>query len=142
MKKMKILVPLDGTERSMHSIDWLINFFNKDSICITLMNVVETVLTNKMIVPTPNSIPNEFGYLAEESRAVLDKAIIKLEGYEVEKFSILGYAADEILKKAEKDNFDIIIITKCNKNGLYRLIGSVTSKVVRKAKVLVAVIPN
>ena len=47
MKKLKILVPLDGTERSMHSIDWLKEFFSKETICITLMNVVETVLTNK-----------------------------------------------------------------------------------------------
>ena len=142
MKKLKILVPLDGTERSMHSIDWLKEFFSKETICITLMNVVETVLTNKMLVPTPNSIPNEFGYLAEESRAVLDKAIMKLEGYEIEKFSILGYAADEILKKAEKDSHDIIIMTKCSKKGLYRIIGSVTSKVVRNAKVSVIIIPD
>ncbi|MBU3160311.1 universal stress protein [Clostridium frigoris] len=142
MKKLKILVPLDGTERSMHSINWLKDFFSKDSISITLMNVVETVLTNKMIVTTPNSTPNEFGYLAEESRAVLDKAIMKLEGYEIEKFSILGYAADEILKKAEKDSHDIIIMTKCSKKGLYRIIGSVTSKVVRNAKVSVIVIPD
>ena len=59
MKKLKILVPLDGTERSMHSIDWLKEFFSKETICITLMNVVETVLTNKMLVPTPNSIRSE-----------------------------------------------------------------------------------
>ncbi len=142
MKKLKILVPLDGTERSMHSINWLKNFFSKDAISITLMNVVETVLTNKMIVPTPNSIPNEFGYLAEESKLVLDKAIKELEGYEVERFSILGYAGDEILKKAEKDSHDIIIMTKCSKKGLYRIIGSVTSKVVRNAKVSVIVIPD
>ncbi|MCB2294496.1 universal stress protein [Clostridium algoriphilum] len=142
MKKLKILVPLDGTERSMHSINWLKKFFSKDAISITLMNVVETVLTNKMIVPTPNSIPNEFGYLAEESKLVLDKAIKELEGYEVEKFSILGYAGDEILKKAEKDSSDIIIMTKCSKKGLYRIIGSVTSKVVRNAKVSVVVIPD
>ena len=142
MEKLKILVPLDGTDRSMHSINWLKNFFSKDSISITLMNVVETVLTNKMIVPTPNSIPNEFGYLAEESKLVLDKAIKELEGYEVKKFSILGYAGDEILKKAEKDSYDIIIMTKCSKKGLYRIIGSVTSKVVRNAKISVIVIPD
>ena len=73
---------------------------------------------------------------------VLDKAIKELEGYEVEKFSILGYAGEEILRKAEKDSFDIIIMTKCSKNGLHRLIGSVTTKVVRNAKVTVIVIPD
>ncbi|MCB2296057.1 universal stress protein [Clostridium algoriphilum] len=141
MRKLKILVPLDGTERSMHSINWLKKFFSKDDISITLMNVVETILTDKMI-ETPNSIPNEFAYLAEESKLVLDKAIKGLEGYEVEEFSILGYAGDEILKKAEKDSSDIIIMTKCSKKGLYRIIGSVTNKVVRNAKVSVIVIPD
>ena len=142
MERIKILIPLDGTDRSMHSINWLKKFFNKDDISITLMNVVETVLTSKMLVPMPNSIPNEFGYLAEESKMVIDKAIVELEGYEVERFSILGYAAEEILKKAAKDGHDIIIMTKCNKKGLYRIIGSVTSKVVRNAKVSVIVIPD
>ncbi|HEY8889224.1 MAG TPA: universal stress protein [Clostridium sp.] len=142
MKKLKILVPLDGTERSLHSINWLKDFFNKDDISITLMNVVETILTNKMIVSTPDSNPYEFDYLAEESKLVLNTAIKELEGYDVEKYSIMGYAADEILKKAEKDSHDIIIMTKCNKKGLYRIIGSVTSKVVRNAKVSVIVIPN
>ncbi|MBU3182204.1 universal stress protein [Clostridium psychrophilum] len=142
MKKLKILVPLDGTEKSINSIKWLKDFFNKDDISITLMNVVETVLTNKMVYPTPNSISNDYGNLAEESKLVLDTAIKELEGYEVEKFSILGYAAKEILKKANEDGDDVIIMTKCNKKGLYRLIGSVTSKVVRNAKVSVIVIPN
>ena len=142
MKKIKILVPLDGTERSLHSINWLKDFFNKDDISITLMNVVETILTNKMVVSTPDSNPYEFDYLEEESKLVLNTAIKELEGYEVEKYSIMGYAADEILKKAEKDSHDIIIMTKCSKKGLYRIIGSVTSKVVRNANVSVIVIPN
>ena len=142
IERIKILVPLDGTERSMHSISWLKSFFNKEDISITLMNVVETILTSKMLVPKPNSIPNEFGYLAEESKMILDKALIELKGYEVEKYSILGYAADEILKKSEKDSHNIIIMTKCSKKGLYRIIGSVTSKVVRNSKVSVIVIPD
>ncbi|MBU3182636.1 universal stress protein [Clostridium psychrophilum] len=142
MEKLKILVPLDGTERSMHSINWLKKFFSKDAISITLMNVMEAVLTNEMMVSMPNEIPNGFDYLAEGSKLILNKAIKELEGYEVDKFSILGYAGEEILRKAEKDSYDIIIMTKCSKKGLYRIIGSVTSKVVRNAKMSVTVIPD
>jgi len=142
MKKIKILVPLDGTERSMHSLNWLKKFFSKVDTSITLINVVETILTNVMMDPlVVDSIPT-LDYLTEHSNSVLDKALNELEGYEVEKVSILGYAADEILRKAEKDSFDIIIMTKCSKKGLHRLIGSVTSKVVRNAKVSVIVIPD
>lgn len=134
MKKVKVLVPLDGTERSMHSLIWLKKVFNKDDISITLMNVME------MTPMLP--IPYEFDYLRKDSKLILNKAIKELEGYEVETFSILGYAGVEILKKAEKDSYDVIIMTKCSKKGLYRIIGSVTSKVVRKAKASVIVIPD
>ncbi|MBU3181771.1 universal stress protein [Clostridium psychrophilum] len=140
MEKIKVLVPLDGTERSMHSLNWLKKFLSKDDVSITIMNVMEIVLTSDMMVPMP--IPNEFDYLSEASELFLDTAIKELEGYEVEKFSILGYAGDEILKKAEKGSYDIIVMTKCSKKGLYRILGSVTSKVVRNAKVPVTVIPN
>ena len=141
MKKIKILVPLDGTERSMHSINWLKKIFNKDNISITLMNAIEMVLTKDMMSPAM-PVPNEFDYLSKDSKLILDKAINGLEGYEVEKFSIWGYAGNEILKKAEKGSYDIIIMTKSNKKGLYKMIGSVTSKVVRNANVSVIVIPD
>ncbi|HEY8889695.1 MAG TPA: universal stress protein [Clostridium sp.] len=140
MKKIKILVPLDGTERSMHSLNWLKKIFSKDTISITLINVMQTILTNEMMDPV--SIPMEYEFITKDSTLILNKAITELEGYEVEKFSTLGYAGDEILRKAEKDSFDIIIMTKCSKNGLHRLIGSVTSKVVRNAKISVIVIPD
>jgi nucleotide-binding universal stress UspA family protein len=141
MKKVKVLVPLDGTERSMHSLIWLKKIFNKDDISITLMNVMEIILTGDMMTPML-PIPYEFDYLRKDSKLILDKAIKELEGYEVETFSILGYAGVEILKKAKKDSYDVIIMTKCSKKGLYKIIGSVTSKVVRKAKASVIVIPD
>ncbi len=136
MKKTKILVPLDGTERSMHSLDWLKKFFNKNNIEITLMNVMEIVITNDMIVS------NQFDYLGEESKLVLNNAIKELEGYSVEKFNTFGYAADEILKKSKEGSYDIIIMTKSSKKGFSRMVGSVTSKVVKNAQVSVIVIPE
>ena len=145
MKKIKILVPLDGTERSMHSLNWLKKFFNKDDVSVTLINVMEALLTDEVMNPMNpiiGSIPTGFEYLTKDSNLVLDKGIKELEGYEAYKISTLGYAADEILKISEKDNFDLIIMTKCSKNGLYRLVGSVTSKVVRNAKVAITVIPD
>ena len=66
---------------------------------------------------------------------------MKLEGYVVEKFFAVGYIPDEILKKAEEGNYDIIIMTKSTKKGLVRMIGSVTSKVIKSAKISVIVIP-
>jgi len=136
MKKTKILVPLDTTERSMHSLNWLKFFFSKNDIEITLMNVKEVVLTNDM------AIGDKFEVLAKESELSLDKAEKELEGYEVKKITTLGYAADQILKEAKEDNYDIIIMTKSTKKGIPRMIGSVTRKVVRNAQVSVIVLPE
>lgn len=136
MRKTKILVPLDGTERSMHSLDWVKKYFSKDDIEITLINVREVILTNGIV------ITNQFKYLAEESELILDNAAKELEGYTVEGFSTWGYAADEILNKAEEDSYDIIIMTKSTKKGLPRMIGSVTSKVVKNAQISVIVVPE
>ncbi|MBC2580471.1 universal stress protein [Clostridium sp. DJ247] len=136
MENVKILIPLDGTERSMHSINWLKKMFNKDNTEITVMNIIEIVITNDMVVM------NEFGNVQEESELILDKAIKELEGYKVEKFTALGNAGDEILRKAKAGNYDIIIMTKSNKKGLARMVGSVTSKVVKNAQSLVMVVPQ
>jgi len=137
MKKTKILVPLDGTERSMHSLNWLKNFFNKDDIEITLIHVRELLLTNDIV------FSNQFEYLADESELILDTAIKELDGYIVKKFSICGYAGTEILKKTEEENYDIIIMTKSSRKGLPRIVvGSVTSKVIKHALIPVLIIPE
>jgi nucleotide-binding universal stress UspA family protein len=136
MEKLKALVPLDGTERNIHALNWLKRFFSKANTEITLINVMEMVVTNEMV------ISNEFEYLGEESELILDEAIKQLQGYSVDKFTTYGYAADEILKKAKKESYDVIIMIKSNKKGLTRMVGSVTSKVVKNAGIPVIVMPE
>lgn len=136
MKKTKILVPLDTTERSTHSINWIKKYFNKNDIEITLMNVREIIVAEDLIMPV------NMWDMREESNLALDEASVELEGYTVEKFATFGYASDQILKKAEEDNYDMIIMTKSTKKGLVRMVGSVTSKVIKNAKATVIVIPE
>ena len=136
MKKTKILVPLDTTERSTHSINWIKKYFNKNDIEITLMNVREIIVAEDLIMPV------NIWDMREESNLALDEASVELEGYTVEKFATFGYASDQILKKAEEDNYDMIIMTKSTKKGLVRMVGSVTSKVIKNAKATVIVIPE
>ena len=130
MKKTKILIPLDVSEMSMNSINWTKKYFDKNDVEITLMNVSEII------------VADDSRAVEKESNMVLDEALMELEGYEVEKFLTVGHAADEILKKAEEGNYDIIIMTKSTKKGLVRMIGSVTSKVIKNAKISVIVLPQ
>ena len=50
MKKRRVLVPIDGTERSMHSLDFIKALLPKESLDIILMNVKELVLINGMAI--------------------------------------------------------------------------------------------
>ncbi|ADK16794.1 MULTISPECIES: universal stress protein [Clostridium] len=136
MAKTKILIPLDGTDRSMHSLDLLKKMFKKDEVEVTLMNISEIVIVNDMVITDKVDRARETGEL------VLDRAEKELQGYTVNKFFDFGYAGDEILKKASQDNFDIIIMTKSTKKGLARMVGSVTSKVVKNSPKIVIIVPE
>lgn len=64
------------------------------------------------------------------------------EGYTVTTESAAGHVADSILKEAKEGSYDLIVMTKSSVKGISRLIGSVTSKVVRDSEVAVVVIPE
>jgi len=136
MDKRKILVPIDGTERSMHSLDFIKGLFPKESLEIILMNVKELVLINGMAIADELKIAEEIG---EEILANAEKS---LSGYSVEKYFTFGYAGDEIVKKANEDNVDFIVMTKSTKKGLTRMIGSVTVSVVKHSKCIVMIVPE
>lgn len=126
--KKKILIPLDGTDRSLHSIDYVKQLFRKEDVTITLLNVLEIVIINDMML-SDTVVTNT----QKESKAILEAAKAQLQGYTVDTHSTFGYAADEILRKARQDKFDVIVMTKSSKKGLARLIGSVTRKVLQES---------
>ncbi len=130
MKKTKILVPLDVSEMSMNPINWIKEHFDKNDIEITLMNVSERI------------VADDSGNFQKRSKIVLKEVSEKLEGYEIEKFLAVGYIPDEILKKAEEGNYDMIVMAKSSKTKLLRMIGSVTNKVLKDAKIPVIILPQ
>lgn len=136
MKKRRVLVPIDGTERSMHSLDFIKALLPKESLDIILMNVKELVLINGMAIADELKIAEQVG---EE---ILDKAEKSLQGYSVEKYFAFGYAGDEIVRKANEDKVDYIVMTKSTKKGLTRMIGSVTVSVVKHSKCVVMIVPE
>jgi len=136
MSKFKILIPLDGSEKSMHSLDWLKKIFSKEDTEVTLLYVTEVYYKGEMIDVS------SFKNFANVSKQVLDDAASKLEGYNVAALSVHGHAADMILKEAKAGNYDLVIMTKSSVKGISRIIGSTTSKVVRNSEVAVIVAPE
>jgi nucleotide-binding universal stress UspA family protein len=145
MSKLKILIPLDGSKRSMQSLDWLKKFVTSKDVEVILFHVIEAIRSKETF-----SI-QDVETTGLKSKEILDKAAEKLEGYKVEKLSTnfkvdklntWGYSADLILEEARKGNYDMIIMTKSSeKGGISRIVGSVTHKVVRDSEVAVVVIP-
>lgn len=137
MNKKRVLVPIDGTERSMYALDFVKEIFPKDAgIEIIIMNVKELVLINEMIVSEEVKSAKELG------KDILEAAKEKMKDYNVETFFTFGYPADEIINKAKDEDVGIIVMTQSTKRGLSRIIGSVTASVVKKAKCIVMIVPN
>ncbi|MDR3595163.1 universal stress protein [Clostridium sp.] len=136
MDKRKVLIPIDGTEKSMHSLDFVKEIFPKDSVDIIIMNIKELVLINEMIVA------DEIKFAQELGEEILEAAKEKMKDYNVETFFTFGYPGDEIIKKAQEENIGVIVMTKSTKRGLTRIIGSVTNSVVKRAKCIVMIVPN
>ena len=136
MNKRKVLIPIDGTERSMHSLDFVKEIFPKDSVEILLMHVKELVLINEMIVA------DEIKFAQELGEEILEAAKEKMKDYNTETYFTFGYPGDEIIKKANEENIGVIVMTKSTKRGLTRIIGSVTTNVVKRAKCIVMIVPN
>lgn len=138
MSKLKVLVPLDGSEKSMHSLDWLKKFYSSEAVEVTLLNVMEVHYTPEM----PNIEDFSHETARKWSSETLDEAEKLLEGYTVAKLSVPGSSADVILDQSKKGAFDLIVMTKSSVKGFTRLIGSVTAKVVRDSEVAVVVVPH
>lgn len=136
MNKKKVLVPIDGTERSMHSLEFVKEIFPKDSVEVLIMHVKELVLINEMIVA------DEIKFAQELGEEILEAAKEKMKDYKTETYFTFGYPGDEIIKKANEENVGIIVMTKSTKRGLTRMIGSVTTNVVKRSKCIVMIVPN
>lgn len=136
MDKRKVLIPIDGTERSMHSLDFVKEIFPKGSVEIIIMHVKELVAINEMMVA------DEIRIAQELSKDILSAAQEKMKDYKTDTYFTFGYPGDEIIKKAIEENIGVIVMTKSTKRGLNRLIGSVTTSVVKRAKCIVMIVPS
>lgn len=136
MEKLKVLVPVDSSERSNYSLNLLKNMFDKKQVEVTLINVKEVQVNNIFL------IQQQIKKLKSKSEKVMEEAKKKIKnlGYEYEMYSCFGIPADKIVEKAEKDNFDMIVMAKSNRKGLEKMKGSVITKVVKTSEVPVIVV--
>ena len=135
----KNLIPIDGSDRSQKSLDFVLSKFSKDMANITLMSVNDVSLTN---LTNPMIIDIKIRESQEKIDYMLKSLKNKLSGYEVTTYSVFGDAGQEIIKKSIEDNFDLIVMTKSTKKNFIDSIGSVTLYVVKKSKCTVVIVPE
>lgn len=83
---------------------------------------------------------DRFRELAEEPVSYVENTA-KNAGLEVESVLLEGHPAEEIINFSEKNGIDLIIVGSLGKSGVERfLMGSVSEKVVKNAKVPVLVV--
>lgn len=134
MSVKKILLPLDGSKRSLDAINMVKSLFGGSELEIHLLHVVETEYI---------TIPGIEEKATEISKDILDKAADLLSGYNTAKVGMSGVAYKDIVEYADKESVDMIVMTRTGVSGLQRyLVGSVTSKVISGSSVPVLIVPE
>ena len=82
--------------------------------------------------------------MREEAKDYVDQMVKKFpEGYNVKGIVRAGFAAETIVKVAEENGVELIVISSSGKSGIHRFIlGSVTEKVLKTADMDVLLVHN
>lgn len=138
----RILIATDGSEYTKKAVDYGIDLANNTGAELHAIYVIDTRAYDSI----PLSAPLEYAYslLRQEGdkaiKYVADRA--EAEGLEVEGIITEGHPADEIIKYAENNSIDLIVMGTLGKSGLDRfLLGNVADKVIRSSKIPVIAVP-
>jgi nucleotide-binding universal stress UspA family protein len=133
----KILCPTDFSESSNEAIreaSELASQFGSELLLVHVVSPLWSAAGAAEAVP-PNIMLEE-QQLEDEAKTLLQDWINRLQsqGLRVRSILLRGNAADEILRTAEEEKVDLLIIAIRGKTGLSRILfGSVAEKVVRHA---------
>ena len=117
MTKKKILIPIDGSEKSLIALNYLKNNFKPEDVEVTVINVREIVFINGLAVQEEIKDAEIIG------KSILRDASEKIEEFNCKREFAFGYAGDQILNYAEDNDVDIIIMAKNTKKKFTALVG-------------------
>ena len=136
---MKVLVPIDGSEHSQKALARALELAEKQGAQITIMTVVP-VASDFM----DESLVNIQDKLRAENQKWLDtaKAEFDAKGIKVDAILEKGLVpANNIIRRAEDDKFDRIVMGSTGRSGLAKiLMGSTAAKVVANAPCEVTIV--
>ena len=124
----KILLPVDGSKRSLRTVEMVQRLCDPAESDITIVKVVSA----KLYINSLDEIKRN----AEKAQPELDAVAALLPGYQVKTQVLLGSAPGaEIVEYAKETGTDMIIMTRSSRGPLRKL-GSVATYIVRNASFL------
>lgn len=136
MNKRKVLIPIDGSVRSLESIKYLKEYYDPNKVEPILLHVGEIVFVPRSSMQLATQQTELAG------KRLLDKASKLIEEYDYKAEFAFGYISDEILKYAEENNVDIILMAKNTKKKFSFILGSVTADVAKRVKCTLVIVPQ
>jgi nucleotide-binding universal stress UspA family protein len=141
----KILCPLDFSEYSAKAYDYAHSLAQHYGARLLLQHVVQPLTSTYPYYAFPDSINEVFWDLDSHAEQKLAEFVTehKMNGLQTDRVVDSGTVTDCVLAYAEKENVDMIVMGTHGRHGFDRLtMGSVTEKVLRKARCPVLVVRN
>jgi nucleotide-binding universal stress UspA family protein len=143
----KILVPTDFSESSEHAFRYAVALALDNDAEIFVLHVVEKFMDYSLLYSDlfPFQTPAKDAYqLVEEKTREKITASLKGDAHEDLRWQVLvttGAPKVEIIRAAEREEIDLIVIATHGRSGLtHAILGSTTEKVVRRAPCPVLVV--
>ena len=111
-----LLIPIDGSDRSIEAIDAVKSVFAPDRYEITLLSVREDVDTTSKVL---------LDKMYNETMKMLQSVKDKMPEYKVHADVEFGIAGNAILKYATNNDVDLIVVVKRTHKAMSAFLGSV-----------------
>ena len=129
----KILLPTDGSDRSMDAVRYAISMAKQTNASILVLSVVDERFNSIETAPDPVVFMDSAFMESAKTYVELAENEIKKEGISVDKSVRIGIPAVEIVKEGERSEIDLIIMGSHGRTGLQSaLLGSVTMSVIHR----------
>lgn len=129
----KILLPTDGSDRSIDAVRYAISMAKYTNASILVLSVVDERFKSIETAPDPVAFMDSAFMEAAKTYVEVAENEIKKEGISVDKSVRIGIPAVEIVKEGEGSEIDLIIMGSHGRTGLQSaLLGSVTMSVIHR----------
>jgi nucleotide-binding universal stress UspA family protein len=137
----KLLVPVDGSENSVRALEAAIFLSKKIDAHVTVMHVMEKPPT--VYIHPQKELEELLQNYRREAEQILEKCeeIGNRNGVELKKVIVEGNVASKIIRFAEKEVFDMIVMGHRGSGRFKEMVlGSVSQKVLNQSKRSVLII--